>query len=561
MRIKQTDIRELIVWALVALLLVFLISNKHSKTGTFNWTTPLWADQAGYYVYLPAYFVYDFDASKFPEKVDEKTGMGFSFDQPKNKVITRYTCGVALMQAPVFLVIHQIAGITGQSQDGFSGIYHKVPDWAALLYCLLGLFFLRKFLLFYFKNWVSWAVVAVVFFGTNVYYYAVDSTGMSHIYSFALVAIVLWLSKIIQEIGLKYRLLYVILWSLIIGLIVLIRPTNALIFPFLFFLDARSVADARDRIVRFFKSGDILVLAVSVVVVFLPQFLYWKYASGNYISDSYEGFGFTNWKSPKILELWFSPNNGLFLYNPLYLVAIIGLVLMIRDKLLNGWIILTTFLLASYIYASWFVFSFGCSFGSRNFVEYMPLFALPIGYIFSRKNKNVRQIAIVGIIALFTVANVQLVYSYNKCFDGGTWEFKKYREYWFHVWKFHQKLDMGNDANLTDKNEFSKTLYISAKKISKINYEKAIVKAKVSLTDLNSEAALVVSVMKNDSTYFWDGIRLKSQIADGKLNNFKTIEGTFKLPLALPENSTIAVYVWNKDKEKLQVKTIDFYLE
>lgn len=67
--IHMKHLKAFLAWGLILVILVFLICNRHHKSGTFNWMTPLWADQAGYYVYLPCLFVYDFDAKKFPEKI------------------------------------------------------------------------------------------------------------------------------------------------------------------------------------------------------------------------------------------------------------------------------------------------------------------------------------------------------------------------------------------------------------------------------------------------------------------------------------------------------------
>jgi hypothetical protein len=78
---------------------------------------------------------------------------------------------------------------------------------------------------------------------------------------------------------------------------------------------------------------------------------------------------------------------------------------------------------------------------------------------------------------------------------------------------------------------------------------------------LNSEAALVVSVQTPDSTIYWNGISLKSQVPDHRIHKYKTVEGEFWLPKSLPENSTIATYIWNKNRETLEVSKIDFYLE
>jgi len=557
------SIKTVLVWILIALALALLISNRHSKSGTFNWMTPMWADQAGYYVYLPGLFIYDFDAKSFPPKIEEKTGFGFSLDLEKNKVISRYTCGTAILQAPFFLIIHTLAGILGQPQDGFSGIYHKVPDLSALFYCILGLFFLQKFLLFYYRKRTVWITILTLFFGTNLYYYAIDSTGMSHIYSFALFAIIAWLTKMILSGEARRTYIYFICWSLLFALIVLIRPSNILLFPFLFCLDCNSSAEFIQRVKRFISFRVILILLASSFIVFLPQFLYWKYASGSFITDSYQGFGFSNWKLPKILELWFSPNNGLFLYSPLYLAFIAGMLLMIKHKIRNGWVILITFLVATYIFASWFIFSFGCGFGSRNFVEFLVLFSLPLGYIYSLipEFNIVKRYLIILLIFVLAVFNLQLVYSYNRCFQGGDWDFQEYVSFLVKIRKYHQNLDMKGQEHMAPENEYSKTLYLQAGKIYYLRYKKAVVRTEVTLESKDSEAALVLAIETPDTTLYWNAFRLKDQVPDGKLHKKQIVEGEFWIPASIPKNATIATYIWNKNKETLTVSKLDLYLE
>src|SRR5690554_3952639 len=167
---KQRILKTSGIWLLILIVLALLINNRHRKTGTFNWMTPLWADQAGYYVYLPALFIYDFNASQFPEGIVDQTGDGFELDHNANKVITRYSNGVAIMQAPFFLAIHAVAGILEQPRDGFSGIYHKVPNIAALFYAVIGLFFLWLFLRHYFNQQTTAITLLLLFWGTNLYY-------------------------------------------------------------------------------------------------------------------------------------------------------------------------------------------------------------------------------------------------------------------------------------------------------------------------------------------------------------------------------------------------------
>ena len=408
-----------------------------------------------------------------------------------------------------------------------------------------------------------WFTILTLFFGTNLYYYAIDSTGMSHIYSFALFALVAWLTRMILSGETKRTYLYLICWSLIFALIVLIRPSNILLFPFLFCLDCNSSAEFIRRVKRFLSFRVILILLVSSFVVFLPQFLYWKYVFGSYITDSYQGFGFSNWKSPKILELWFSPNNGLFLYSPLYLAFIAGLLLMIKHKIRNGWVILITFLVATYIFASWFIFSFGCGFGSRNYVEFLVLFSLPLGYIYSLipEFRIGKRYLIILLIFGLSIFNLRLVYTYNRCFQGGDWNFQEYVSFLVKIRKYHQSLDMKGQEHMAPENEYSKTLYLEAGKIHYLKYKKAVVRAEVTLESKDSEAALVLAIETPDTKLYWNAFRLKDQVADSKLHKKQTVEGEFWIPASIPKNATIAAYIWNKNKETLTVSEFDLYLE
>ena len=555
-------IKTLITSIVVILVLLLLMNKRHGHTGYFNWRSELWADQVGYYVYLPGLFVYQFNPAAFPEKIEEKTGDGFTLDLSNQKVITRYTCGIAILQLPFFLIVHGYAGIVGLPQDGFSGIYHQVPNIAALFYAFIGLFFLWKFLRFYYSRAVVFFTIATLFFGTNLYYYAIDNTGMSHIYSFALFALIAWLTKKIRSGHLKYLTLGFAFQTGLFALIVLIRPTNILLFPFLFCLDCSSVVDFRKRIGSCLNRRRILVAAGVSLLVFLPQFLYWKYVSGSYISYSYEGYGFSNWKSPQILELWFSPNNGLFLYSPLYLLVLVGMLLMARDKRINGWLAAITFVVISYVFASWCMVSFGCGFGSRNYVEYLVVFALPAGYLFFklfRLNIFTKAIVFAGILFL-VLFNQKLIYSYNKCFQGNHWDFQEYAYLLKHK-KYQRVLKLGEHRQLGPENEYSEKIELHVDSIARVNFRRAIVRSEVVIEAPDSEAMLVLAIENSDSTIYWNATRFGEQIGPDRLCEKQLVEGDFWLPRHFSINSRILVYVWNKNRENLTVEYLDLFLE
>ncbi len=74
-----------------AIVLALLIFYKHEKLEDFDWKCEIFADQSGYYVYLPATFIYHFSAEKMPENIVNKTGLGFKFDSSHNRILTKYT--------------------------------------------------------------------------------------------------------------------------------------------------------------------------------------------------------------------------------------------------------------------------------------------------------------------------------------------------------------------------------------------------------------------------------------------------------------------------------------
>jgi len=68
---------------------------RHKDIDSNSFRTEIWADRAGYYVYLPTTFIYNFSTEKFSENIESKTGEGFVVNKEKNRIETKYTYGVA----------------------------------------------------------------------------------------------------------------------------------------------------------------------------------------------------------------------------------------------------------------------------------------------------------------------------------------------------------------------------------------------------------------------------------------------------------------------------------
>ncbi len=270
----------------LATLLLFLSFNWHSRTGYFNYHSEIWADKAGYYVYLPAAFIYDFRANQFPAEVDENTGKGFKLNQTNNTVETKYTYGVAFMQIPFFLSAHAFSSWLGQPATGFSPVYHSAINVAAVFYLLSGLFILGLYLKKRFTISIVVYTLATIFLGTNLFYYGIADTGMSHIYSFFLLSLFLYL-LCGHNFWMGRSIFPNLLIGILIGLIVVIRPTNVLFILPALILEKPSQQHLYQSLKFLLRPGKLIPILVGIVMAITPQLLYWKHTFGNFVSYSY----------------------------------------------------------------------------------------------------------------------------------------------------------------------------------------------------------------------------------------------------------------------------------
>ncbi|MEI8226361.1 MAG: hypothetical protein WCG82_10590 [Bacteroidota bacterium] len=553
----------------ISLFLTFII---HQGKGQFNWQSEIWADRAGYYIYLPSFFMYHFDAKKCPEKIEEKTGYGFMIDREKNTINTKYTYGVAALLLPFFLasyVISPILHIPGEA--GFGLVYHKIVNVAAVIYLIFGLLFLKKFLAFYFKPALQYVILFFIYAGTNLLFYTIDDTLMSHVYSFFLFSVFLVMMKKILEKTNDYR--YFLGMSITYALIILIRPTNAVILVLFFLWDAVNFAEVQRRIRIFLKPKFFISFCAIVFLVFLPQMIYWKYSRGEFLVYSYRHESFSNWNHPKLLEVWFSTLNGLFLYTPMVLFIILGMLIMIVKRIPNGILTLIMFFFISYVFASWYNWYFGCGFGQRSYVEFYAIFAIPFGH-FIRESFRIRNLLMksLGLIFMlfFCYYNVRMILTYNKCFFGSTWDWVQFGRqlernnlFTLDKKKYSFENDMENNS-LSYLYSTSDSVHVSGMYSAKITSDKeyaAIYSIPVSylgdrpLHYINfnfwafnpgnqiNEALVVCSVDKNDTNVVWQSQPLAPIFKQKR--EWQQLTARFVLTGNLGRDPIIKIYFWN----------------
>lgn len=402
-------------------LVVLLLINGRQRLFT-NFSCEICSDKAGYYMYLPAAFHMGFTAENYPQDFDHAHGDGFYLDRQQNKVITKFSCGVALLQAPFYAAGAVISKVFALQAAPYSYYYLFFISIGAALYSALGFFFCRKWLGYYTAPRYAFTIAAIAFSGTNLFYYTLDETLMSHLYSFTLFAGVLYGTKAYKE---KKQWKYFLLLATCFSFAVLIRPTNILFACCILLLDAGNLAGLAERLRLIFTIRNCAAGIFIFLLVTLPQLIYWKFAFGHYVVWSYKDEGFTNWDRPRLLTVWFSPQSGLFPYTPLLLFSFALAVFMAIKKIPNAWLVLFVFFAVSYMCAAWHNPFFGeCNFGKRPVVEYIPLLLFPLVYIFNAPfSKTAKQLT-VAIIILCIYYNQALFSAFDTCFFGGTWDWK-----------------------------------------------------------------------------------------------------------------------------------------
>lgn len=395
----------------------------------------IWSDSEGYYMYLPAVFIYHtFEKDSLPS-LSHKEDLPYP---GTNLILNRYTYGVALLETPFFLLTHLFASLDwfgSSAPTGFSGSYSDALIYSGVFYAMLGLWFLFKALGQIFSTWTAFFTSQLIFLGTNAFYYTVGEPGTSHIFSFFLCA---WLVYLTPQWYTKSTVWNSLALGFVAGMIVLIRPTNIIVLLYPLFYQVYRLQDLRGRINALFQRLAYLAWALlPVILVALPQMYYWYFVTGKWIVFSYgEGNFFPYLTHPKMFRVLLDVQNGLLIYSPIIWISILGMVITSYLNLHSGPVITFIFLLATYLFGSWLFWWFGGAFGHRCYVELYPLLAIPMAYIFSHFSAIRLGFRWIGYLAALcmTYYNLRLTYLYRGPWDGPGWNWDRFDDILQAVW-------------------------------------------------------------------------------------------------------------------------------
>jgi hypothetical protein len=360
--------KYLIYLLIIAIFTHGLISKRYTSGGFTKW------DAANYYAYLPAIFIYKDLSLRYIEDLPENIkGTIWLFPTDKGRYTLKYPTGTAVMILPFFLLSHIFAHLTGIEASGYSWPYHFFLLTAAIFYLLAGLLYLRKTLLRYFSESTVMICLVILAIGTNIFYYATEEPGMSHIYSFFL------FSAFIFHINSFYRRetwIDPLVIGLVSGLIVIVRPSNSiLLLCFLLYRGNLGIIDWLNYLWNM-RIRLLVMFTIGLVILFI-QLSYWKYCTGNWIYYSYgeERFYFLK---PHIIEGLFSYRTGWLVYTPLMSLAVSGFLFLKKKAPELFYPILVFSVLNIYIVFSWWCWWYGGSFGARSLIESYALLSIPL---------------------------------------------------------------------------------------------------------------------------------------------------------------------------------------
>jgi len=251
----------------ILVLVIFLLINLRQKKIT-NFDCEICVDKAGYLIFLPAIFHMGFEAAGYPEGFEEKLGIGNTIDREQNKVITKYTYGLSLLWLPYYALAALIAKLFSLQVEPVSYYYLFFINIGAAIYAVVGLLCFRKWLEYHVDSKSSLVTMFALFFGTSLYYYVLDESLMSHLYSFVMLSVGLFSFKSYLGSGISRNF---ILLCLAVSMAILIRPINVLFVPIIIFQDTRSWKDMLSKISLMLAPRNLLTaMLIFTIIIMSP---------------------------------------------------------------------------------------------------------------------------------------------------------------------------------------------------------------------------------------------------------------------------------------------------
>lgn len=440
----QRSWRFIVRFRLVLIGAITLLVTSNLNWGNNHWQSVLQTDARGYYAHLPAILLF----GDLHFEMEDTLSVAW-YQAPEGKFEYRhdalevrqnkYHVGTSVLQLPFFGAGHLWAKWTAEPANGYSRPYMIALTWAGWFYLMLGLYFLGRWLKEVgFTPTVVTLILLALTFGTNLFYYALKEPGMSHVYSFAFVALFGWAGwRYFKSPGIKWLFLF----SLSFGFVVLIRPINAIILLALPFLAGGWRPLFNGILLKLQKPGYLVAGVLPAVLIFSIQLILYKAQTGHWWVYSYgdESFYFGH---PRMWAFLMSYKKGVFIYTPIAFVALGGLVWWWRKDRFRTVALIIFLIVMVYFLSSWWNWWYGGSFGQRAVIEYLPFFAILLGGLLTWASGKKARAAVVSLLFVLTIVCQIQIYQYRYGYIH--WENMNREKYWKEFLRIDRPIQHGS---------------------------------------------------------------------------------------------------------------------
>ncbi len=389
------------------------------------------SDGIRYYVYLPSLLI-DGDLDLTDEyqhfyRSEPLTVRHLLADQTATGLpANRFGIGPAILWSPHFIIAHLLAlllRVFGLDlvTDGTSWFYQVPVLIGSIVYGGLGAWLCFRAARHLASQTAALASTLMIVLAGNPIYYLTVEPSMSHPLSmFASAAFFyVWIAS-------PSPAKPPITLGALAGLMALIRPQDGLFL--LLPIAGSALAIHRDRQATWLAGwAASLRMAIAALLVFSPQLVVWKLLNGSFLRSGYaEEFGaLFHWPWQNMLPVLFSAQRGLFVWHPIFFVAVAGLWLLGRHgsstrpfaKSFQGGDIaalgLTGLAIQWLVISSWREWTQGDAFGGRMFIVCTPIFVFGLAALLDVAARHWPWRRILACGALLIVLNGLLLIHYR----------------------------------------------------------------------------------------------------------------------------------------------------
>ncbi len=313
-----------------------------------------------------------------------------------------YAMGYSLLALPFLATGTLIDGMMGRPADGYSGAAMALYFLANIVFVTVGMAILARFLQSIWGPWQGLLLAFAMWFGTTLGYQSFAP--MAHASTFMVCAAFLFVWWRIRE---SESVAAYALLGFVGGLLSICRWQDLL------FLMAPPLAELL-RIRKLPRIGKWLAYGAAAFLWWIPQLLQWKILNGRWITDPH-GPGFLEpFSYHYVLQVLFSTKHGWFVWTPITLIGVAGLIWGARKRLADylPWIVvivLEVILVAAILTPH----HYDDAFGIRMLTSSSPLIAWGIATLFLSLRRQVLKPLMAGLVALCCVYTTLFAVQYR----------------------------------------------------------------------------------------------------------------------------------------------------